>query len=333
MFASFVTEVGSWHPHLILIGEVFFLFGKNWHTNAAELQEKCLFAFSCLDCSSAAVFHLLPVSWDMHKLNYFWGYSHNKARMSLHLSFVMWCNSLWENMYVLLHMETEVCLRSRFSHAVWSCLKRWEEEEEEPHPSSTELESVFSVISMERWFAFPREWLNIRWKREKERDQRNLLHSFGPEGANGKPANPKNSRDESANMNQVVIILLIVRWVKRENREMFWCLKKIEKCWKGDAPRSGGNSEKAWESQGKFSIIIVLKTFLKNNKNDSIQACLRPEDDSDRRLSLATAYRNDWSLPLWQVQRHAHIVWVMNSCWAKTEHSYKFTSKQRKTRL
>lgn len=234
---------------------------RRFFTNAAELQEKCLFAFSCLDCSSAAVFHLLPVSWDMHKLNYFWGYSHNKARMSLHLSFVMWCNSLWENMYVLLHMETEVCLRSRFSHAVWSCLKRWEEEEEEPHPSSTELESVFSVISMERWFAFPREWLNIRWKREKERDQRNLLHFFGPEGANGKPANPKNSRDESANMNRVVIILLIVRWVKRENREMFWCLKKIEKCWRGEAPRSGGNSEKAWESQGKFSIIIVLKTF------------------------------------------------------------------------
>ena len=61
----------------------------------------------------------------MHKLTL--SYSSNRARMTVHLpncgvkSFVVGkaCT------YGLLRMETEVCPRARFSHAVWSCLERW----------------------------------------------------------------------------------------------------------------------------------------------------------------------------------------------------------------
>lgn len=45
-----------------------------------------------------------------------------------------------------------------FEHAVWSCLQRWAEE---PHPSSTQLESTVSCISVELCSAFPSEWHNM----------------------------------------------------------------------------------------------------------------------------------------------------------------------------
>lgn len=84
-------------------------------------------------------------------------------------------------------LKAEACLWARFSHAVWSCLERWREEQ--PHPSSTEPESVFSGISVECWFAFPREWLNT--EEMSASDQRNSLCSITPEGANGRPDIPR----------------------------------------------------------------------------------------------------------------------------------------------
>lgn len=41
--------------------------------------------------------------------------------------------------------ESEVCLQARFSHVVWSGSSRGEGAEE-PHPSSTEPESVSSLL-------------------------------------------------------------------------------------------------------------------------------------------------------------------------------------------
>lgn len=101
--------------------------------------------------------------------------------MIVHLSTVVWSHLLWERMYslcLLLHMtvKTEVCLWARFSHAVWSCLKRWREEQ--PHPSSTEPESVFSGISAECWCAFPREWLNMEEMSERERETEEIVSTL-----------------------------------------------------------------------------------------------------------------------------------------------------------
>lgn len=121
-----------------------------------------LFAFSCLNAPLPTQFnYLFPELWS----NTTHTESYNSMRRSVHLSTVVWSNKHVCMLYCA--WKPRCVCGARSSHTVWSCLQSGGEDE--PHPSSTEPESVFSRISADGWFAFFPE--NDSTQREKERER------------------------------------------------------------------------------------------------------------------------------------------------------------------
>lgn len=170
----------------------------------------------------------------------------------------MWCEVICcgnARMYALIRMETEVCLRARFSHAVWSLPLEVSRRRTSPFVNRTG-ERVLCGYSAETRSAFPREWLNAE---REERGERNTLSDLR-EPING-PDSPK-----KAGMAEEMSQQILQADDLTSKTEVSWCLKMIGVWGKGEDPRSGKIREKVGEWSGTFSFDFLLFFFTETVK-------------------------------------------------------------------